>query len=225
VSVEAEHEAARVRAVLRDLLALSAMPGVWVGKDAPAVATGLADAVFDLLRLDFVFVRLSEPGGAGADDVTRGNAWPRFPDWLEGHLAATAHPLRKEIVPDVGGGSQPCRGFVMPVGVNGDEGVVAAACSREDFPTPIDEMLLSLAANHAATAFQSARLIHQLRRAEEEPREARDELEVNVADRTAELEKLAGEQAALRRVATLGEEGVREEFLLQVNSAIPHKTD
>ena len=40
-----------------------------------------------------------------------------------------------------------------------------------DFPTEIDQMLLSVAANQAATAFQRARLVHERRRAEEELRQ------------------------------------------------------
>jgi PAS domain-containing protein len=53
-----------------------------------------------------------------------------------------------------------------------------------------------VAANHAATAFQNARLIHELRTAqkvlrdqEQELRKARDELEIKVAERTSELRR------------------------------------
>jgi signal transduction histidine kinase len=177
------------RTVLRDLVAVSTIPAAWVGRDPPAVAAGLADTLIGLLRLDFAFVRLCDPSGAGAVDVTRGNAWKRFPEWLEGHLAKSGRLSGKEIIPDVGGGVEPCRGVVIPIGVNADGGVVAAACDRTDFPTEIDQLLLSVAANHAATAFQSARLIHERTRAEEELRKARNELEVRVAERTAELRR------------------------------------
>ena len=177
----------RLRTVLRDLVALSAIPAVWVGREPPAVAAGLADALIGLLQLDFAFVRLCDPGGAGAVDVTRGNAWKSFPEWLERHLATGGRFSGKEIIPDVDDGEEPCRGVVMPIGVNAEGGLVAAACDRSDFPTEIDQLLLSLAANHAATAFQSARLIHERTRAEEELRKARNELEVKVAERTAEL--------------------------------------
>jgi len=214
---DTEPDANRLRAVLRDLVALSAIPAAWIGREPSTVATGLADALVELLQLDFVFVRLRDPDGAGAVDATRGSAWPRFPDWLETHLGTGAQFRRKEILPDVGGGSEPCRGLVVPVGFNGDAGVVAAACTRNDFPTATDELLLSLAANHAATAFQSARLIDERRRAEEALRQARGELEVKVAERTAELGQLADEQAALRRMATLVAQGARP---AQVFSAV-----
>jgi GAF domain-containing protein len=207
VHVESDAEVHRLRAVLRDLVALSAIPAAWVGSDPPVVAAGLADTLMDLLRLDFAFVRLSDPGGAAAVEVTRGDTWTGFPEWLQGHLAANAPLRRKEIVPDVGD-SQPRRGFAVSVGVNGEGGVVAAASERSDFPTPMDELLLSLAANHAAAAFQSARLIHERRRAEDELRRARNDLETKVAERTAELGLLADEQAALRRMATLVAQGV-----------------
>jgi len=65
-----------------------------------------------------------------------------------------------------------CRGLVIPVGVNADGGLVAVACDSTDFPTETDQLLLSVAANHAATAFQSARLIHERLRAEEALRQA-----------------------------------------------------
>jgi signal transduction histidine kinase len=111
------------------------------------------------------------------------------------------------VVADVGDGSEPCRGVAIRIGVNGQGGLVAAASERSDFPTAVEQLLLSLAANHAATAFENARLIQERRRAEEELREARDKLEVKVAERTAELEKGRAELAASRaRIVTAADE-------------------
>jgi signal transduction histidine kinase len=216
VNGETDAEVLRLRAVLRDLVALSAIPAAWIGSEPPAVAAGLADALVGLLQLDFAFVRLSDPGGAGAVEVTRGKAWISFQEWLEGHLARSAPFPRKEVIPDVGDDSARRGGFAVPVGVNGEGGVVAAASERSDFPTPMDQLLLSLAANHAAAAFQSARLVHERKRAEEELRKARNLLEVKVAERIAELHVANDELRALRRVATLVAEGVRPQDLFAV---------
>jgi PAS domain S-box-containing protein len=155
------------------------------------VVAGLADTLIGFLPLNFVFVRLCVPGIAGGVDATRGGAWKTFPEWLESRLAESGRLPGKEIVPDIdgGGGDQPFRGVVLPIGVNAEGGVVAAACDRIDFPTEVDQLLLSLAANHAAAAFQSARLIHERTLAEDELRQAQNELERKVAERTAELHR------------------------------------
>ena len=214
--VEDDAEALPLRAVLRDLVALSAIPVVWIGSEPPAVAAGLADVLVGLLQLDFAFVRLCDPGGAQAVQVMRGSAWTSFPEWLDAHLARSSPFPRKEIILDAGDGSAQRRGFAVPVGVSGEGGVVVAASVRDDFPTPTDQLLLSLAANHAAAAFQSARLIYERKRAEEEVRKARNELEVKVADRTAELRVVNDELSALRRVATLVAERVQPQDLFAV---------
>jgi hypothetical protein len=159
--VDADAGVGELQAVLRDLVALSAIPAVWIGSEPPAVAAGLADALVGLLQLDFVFVRLRDPGGGGVVDVRQGTAWTGFPEWLEGRLATSARFVRKEVIPDVGDDSARRSGFAVPVGVNGEGGLVAAASERSDFPTPGDELLLSVAANYAAVAFQTARLIHE----------------------------------------------------------------
>jgi signal transduction histidine kinase len=158
MSVDADAEIAALRSVLRDLVALSAIPAAWVGREPAAVAAGLADALTGLLRLDFVHVRLCVPGVPGAADVTRGEAWQAFPGWLESHLAECGRLSGKEIIPDVDGGAGQRRGVVIPIGVDAEGGMVAAACDRPDFPSAADQLLLSLAANHAAAAFQSVRL-------------------------------------------------------------------
>jgi signal transduction histidine kinase/PAS domain-containing protein len=208
--VDTEPDASRLRELLRDLVALSAIPAVWVERAATvresgtdAVATGLADALVSLLGLEFAFLRLCDPLDGEAVDVSRGGAWKRFPEWLEGHRATGARLLRAEIVADVGD-PEPCRGFAIPIGRNGDGGILAAASARSDFPTATDQLLLALTANQAATAFDSARLIHERRRAEEEVREAQTELEVKVAERTAELRRSEAYLAEAQRLTHTG---------------------
>src|SRR5712691_12495646 len=174
MAIDSHAEILRLRTALGDLVALSTIPVAWVGREPPAIAAGLADVLVGSLHLDFAFVRLCDPNGGAAVEVTRGNAWKAFPEWLERHLAVVGQFSRKEIIPDVGGGAGPCRGIVIPVGVNAEGGLVAAACDRTDFPTEIDQLLLSVAANHAATAFQNARVEQDLRR-------ARSELETKVS--------------------------------------------
>jgi signal transduction histidine kinase len=151
-------ELVALRAVLRDLVALSAIPAAWIGREPAAVAAGLADTLTGLLRLDFVYVRLCVPGFVGAVDVTRGEAWKTFPGWLESHLAEYGRLSGREIIRDVDGNMAHYRGIVMPIGVDAEGGVVAAACGRPDFPSASDQLLLNLATNHAAAAFQSVRL-------------------------------------------------------------------
>ena len=158
MSVDADAELVELRMVLRDLVALSAIPAAWVGREPAAVAAGLADALIGLLRLDFAYVRLSVPDVAGVVEVTRGDAWKTFPRWLESHLAESGRLSAKQIIPDVGGGAGQFRGVVIPIGVGAEGGMVAAACDRADFPAAADLLLLTLAANHAAAVFQSVRL-------------------------------------------------------------------
>jgi GAF domain-containing protein len=203
VSAEVDAEVAGLRAVLRDLVALSSIPVAWVGREPLDVVDGLADTLTGLLDLDFVSVRLCDPRTAEAVEATLGDAWKSFPEWMETHLVKTGRLSVTEIVPDVDG-SESGRGVVIPLGLDAEAGVVAAACDRADFPTETDRLLLRLAANEAATAFQNACLIVERDRAERELRSARDDLETTVAEQTAE-------QAALRRVATLVARGATQE--------------
>jgi len=192
-------EILRLRTALRDLVALSTIPAAWVGREPSAIAAGLADVLAGSLYLDFAFVRLCDPRGGAPIEMTRGNAWKAFPGWLQRHLAVVGQLSRKEIIPDLGG-AEPSRGIVIPIGINAEGGLVAAASNRTDFPTEIDQLLLSVAANHAATAFQSARL-------EQELRQARTELEIKVAERTAELRRAATYLAEAQRLSHTGSFG------------------
>jgi PAS domain S-box-containing protein len=169
---DSDPDIVRLRKALRDLVALSTVPAAWVGREPPAIAAGLADVLTQSLGVDFAFVRLCDPKGGAAVEVSRGNAWTSFPEWLQHYLAVIGRFSYREVIPDVGGHARPCRGVIIPIGVHGEGGLVAAASGRTNFPDEIDQLLLSVAANHAATACQSARLLHERRRAEEALRES-----------------------------------------------------
>jgi C4-dicarboxylate-specific signal transduction histidine kinase len=207
-------DAPRLRAALRDLVALSAMPAAWVGREPPAIVAGLADVLVNSLRLDFAFVRLCDPNTEAMVEIARGSTSPALPEWLQHYLAEGGRLSRSEIVRDIGDGARGGRGIVIPVGVNAEGGLVAGACDRADFPGEIDHLLLSVAANHAATAFRMARLVDDHRRAEAALREserqlykARDDLEAKVAERTAELQRSEAYLAEAQRLSHIGSFG------------------
>src|SRR6195256_92000 len=200
---ESHTQSVALRTALRELVALSTIPAAWVGREPPIIAAGLADVLVGSLQLDFAFVRLCDPKGGGAIEVMRGHAWKAFPEWLRTHLGGVGQFSCKEIVADLGG-AETCRGVVIPIGVNAEAGLVAAACTRADFPSEIDQLLLSVAANHAAAAFQNARLRHELDAKVAELSQARNELEMKVAERTADLQR---SEAYLAEAQTLTHTG------------------
>src|SRR5579872_5808762 len=126
MAIDPSAEILRLRATVRDLLALSMIPEAWVGRDPPAIAAELADLLIGSLGLDFACVRLCDPTGGQLVKVTRGDSWEAFPEWLQEHLAAFGPISRKEIVTNVSGHEESCCGIVIPIGVNGERGLVAA---------------------------------------------------------------------------------------------------
>src|SRR5258706_1415665 len=199
---ESHTESMALRPALRELVAFPTTRAAWVGREPPVIAAGLADALAGSLRLDFAFVRLCDPRSGVAVEITRGNAWKEFPEWLRTHPGGGRFSC-KEIVADLGG-AEPCRGVVIPVGVNGEAGLIAAACGRTDFPSEVDQLLLSVAANHAAAAFQNALLRHELDMKVAELGEARNELEMKVAERTADLRRSEAYLADAQRLTQTG---------------------
>jgi signal transduction histidine kinase len=197
----------RLRAALRDLVALSTIPAGWIGIEPRTIAAGLADILAGSMGFDFAFVRLLDPTGELTIDVTSGCATREFLDWLQAQFSTFDGSLRRQIISDVVGLDdrlKSLRGIIIPIGFNAYAGLVAVGCERSNFPTETDRMLLTVAVNHAATAFRSANLIHERRRAEEEVRKARDELEMKVMERTAELQRTMAELAHMNRLATAG---------------------
>src|SRR5690349_12979011 len=118
MTVDDSAEIRRLRASVGDVLALSTIPEMWVGREPPAIVAGLADLMIESLQLDFAFARLCDPNGLQAVEAMRGTSWKRFPEWLQQHLAAFGGQIsRKEIVTNVDGVERSCCGIVIPIGV------------------------------------------------------------------------------------------------------------
>src|ERR1700729_455883 len=98
MTTEHSAEVVRLRATVRDLLALSAIPEVWVGREPSALATELADLFVESLHLDFAFVRLCDPETRETMEAIRADGWNTFPEWLQQRLAVSGQISRKEVV-------------------------------------------------------------------------------------------------------------------------------
>ena len=205
----------RLRIALRDLVALSTLPAAWAGRDPASIAAGITDVLSSAMQLDFVFVRLIDRVAGIPVDVTRGDAWQDFHDWLDEHLSDVRRSSRGAVIAHVGNCARGYRGLVLPIGFEAIGGVVAVASRRVDFPTETDRLLLSVATNHAALAFQSAQLVQDLRHADEELRRARDDLETKVTERTGELRRASAELQTIFDAAPLGMVLIRSDHTVQ----------
>jgi PAS domain S-box-containing protein len=170
-----------------------------------------------LANLDFAFVRLCDSDGSAAVEIARGSAPPALLERLQQYLDAGSRLSHPKIVPGAGNGVQGGGGLVLPLGVNAEVGLVAAACDRPDFPSEIDQLLLSVAAGHGATAFKMARLVEEHQRAvtalatsERQLRQARDELETKVVERTEELRRSEAYLAEAERLSHTGSWALKE---------------
>src|ERR1700740_1064213 len=113
--------------LLRDLVALSAVSSLWVGRESQAIATDLADLLATLLDLDFAFVRLCDSDGNGAVEVSRGTAAPTFVERLQHYRDGAGRLSRAEVIAGTVDGGQRGGGLVLPLGVSGEFGLIAAA--------------------------------------------------------------------------------------------------
>ena len=64
-------EFARLRGCLNDLVSVMGLPAVWGGTEPPQILATLLDALFGMLRLTFVLIRLSDPDGGPPIELMR----------------------------------------------------------------------------------------------------------------------------------------------------------
>jgi signal transduction histidine kinase len=184
----------QLRAGINNLASLMALPALWRDQDAPTVVTILLDSLVSMLRLDVAYVRLGEPAHEAVSEVVRGIHRPGQvlpPAAVVGQALAawlalgTPLPIPPPRVPNpVGAGSDVTLARVG-LGLPEPVGVVLAGSARADFPTPLETLLLQVAANQATLALQGARLRQEREQAAAALREQLDIVET--VSRTGQL--------------------------------------
>ena len=218
-------EIQQLQRCISDLVGLLALPSAWVGAEPALIARTLLDALPGILALDLVFVRLDDD----FTDAPVEMAWvaPGLP------LPSRAHTVGTMIEVWLGGdprhwppavrarlGRNELSLVPLPIGLQGDLGVLIAGSSREDFPSETERLLLTVAKNQVVLALREGRLLNEQKRLAES-------LERRVARRTAELaaanDGLRRSEASVRAIVDTTPECVkvigRDGTLLMVNAA------
>jgi PAS domain S-box-containing protein len=181
----ASGEVKHLQRCINDLISLLALPAIWSGGDPSQVLHTLLDALMRMLRLDLVSVRLTDPvGGAPVEIVRLAELREPMPsaneicEALSQCLKGDSRkwpPLLRNLM-----GEGEVSIVPLPLGLQGELGVIVVAAEREDFPRQTEALLLNVAANQAVIGLQEARLRSRQKR-------VADELDELVTQRTAEL--------------------------------------
>jgi PAS domain S-box-containing protein len=184
-------EVKRLQRCINDLIGLLTLPAVWSGNESSQIVEMLLDALLRMLSLDFVYARLKDPLTTVPNEIFRvaDSCTLKLPpqdinvmlsNWLkpdEDHsLSLTGSQF--------GAGSISV--FRVPLGIQGEIGLIAVGSERADFPTQTESLLLRVAANQASIGLREAELLREQKR-------IAGELDRRVAERTAELAAANGE--------------------------------
>ena len=213
-----EYEIKRLQRCVNDLVSLLALPAVWSGRQPSQIVQILLDALLKMLSLDFIHVRLNDPVTQISTDLLRTSEHYKLrvsareinemvSERIQGDSLKTTSALRTRL------GNHNISLFPIPLGLQGEFGVMTVASDRLDFPGQTESLLLSVASNQASIGLGEARLLGEQKR-------IANELEQRVGERTTGLaqanEELKKEIVARRKV---------EERLLQSEAALQNAFD
>jgi PAS domain S-box-containing protein len=211
----ASGEVKHLQRCINDLVSLLALPAIWSGGDPSQVLDTFLDALMRMLRLDLVSVRLTDPVGEAPVEIVRfaelRRPMPSAHEICEALSQCFKNdsrkwpPLLRNLM-----GEGDVSIVPLPLGLQGELGVIVAAAERTDFPRQTEALLLSVAANQASIGLQEARLLsHQKRVASEldqrvvqrtaELAAANEELKKELAERRLVEERLGQEERELKR--------------------------
>ena len=149
-------ESQRLHTFVRDLVALSAIPALWIGRPPSEIALGIRDLLSRMLDLDLIHVELRDPESGRALTLPEGQMSPVEP---ASRNASPDHPTPA---------ARDIRVASFSVGLHGDLGAISVGARRSDFPGELDSMLLQFASNQAGVALHNAELLCRHERAEQQ---------------------------------------------------------
>jgi signal transduction histidine kinase len=167
-------DAAELRRNLRDLVALTALPAIWLGQSPQVIVESFTDALLRTLRVDFVYARLPAAGEPGSL-IEALSLDPQASDLSPSEIArelrsfpSTAGVASPPPISSTGAAVGLAPASIGPPGPA--SGIVVAGMRRVDFPSTYDRLLVRVGANQLAIALQAA----ELRAVQERQRLARD---------------------------------------------------
>ncbi len=157
------------RKLLRDLVAISSMPGLWVHRNPREIATGLAGVLVNTLFLDLVYISLdadpdqqnievaySKNGSLGKEEASA------IGDLLQPVLSKSkSQGITLPFGNPIGEGL--LRAAVLPIGSSDLGGFVVAASQESTFPNESILLVLQIAVNQAAVLLRQKQVEEQLR--------------------------------------------------------------
>ena len=195
-------EAKQLKACISDLIEIVGLSANWRGSNPTEVLRALADMLVRMIQLDFVYLRLKHPAGEPPLAVIR------RPD---SHGVTGLPPEIGKLLQNwSGGGLQEWPRLVgnvhgdedlsmvpVPLGLDGEVGILVAGSRRANFPLPTERLLLSVAANQATLWLQGAHLSNEMKRvAEEHDQKASQRAE----ELATALKELQDRQVRIRRL-------------------------
>ena len=202
-------EIKRLQRCINDLVSVTALPAIFSGSEQLQIVRTLLDALFSMLQLDLVYVRLKGPAGEAPIEMVR-TGQPRkltsrpeeIVETLKRWLGDDPENWPPLVRSPIGNGDMSI--VPVPLGLQREIGVIVAGTARADFPGQTERLILNVAANHAAIGLQEARRLS-------EQKQVARELDRRVAQRTAEL--AAANKALKKEIAerSLAEVRLRQE--------------
>lgn len=166
---DVSEEARALRRCIRDLVALSALPAAWPGREPGDLAQSIAEMLQSLLGADLAYVRIPAGRGAWHEAVcAEQRSVGAVPADALGEVLA---PLLSSPVRDSAASiyvpflQRRFHLLVSPIGHIPELGQAVIGAERSDFPGRTDQLLCSVALNQAAIALQRASLLSSLREA------------------------------------------------------------
>jgi PAS domain S-box-containing protein len=213
-------EVKRLQRCLSDLVSVLSLSALWRGSEPAQIVQTLLDVLLRMLGLDFAYARLNEAFGAvpvGVLRIAEGCKLDLPPEEL-GNILGSLFAADARSLPRIKSrlGAEETSIFPVPLGIQGEIGVLVVGSDRAGFPEKTESLILSVAANQVSIGLTGARRLN-------EQKEAATQLERQVAERTEGLaaanQKLKESEAALHKA--LEEIKKSEAKLRQVIDAIP----
>ena len=159
---------------LRDLVAISSLPGLWITRTPLEIATGLAGVLRNTLYLDLVYVTFPSRSDTTRLEVAYskdGNLGQE----KAGEIGVVLQPILQVLESDnlpipinnpLGEGT--LQAVVLRIGAADAHGYVVAASRKSSFPDESSRLLLRIAVNQAAVILRQKQIEEQLRHKQEE---------------------------------------------------------